>query len=127
MEKQNRIDSSKNRMKKQYSIFDASYLWQIFTHHKKWFALSVFLCLCLGAAYVYLTRPEYSIVGKMKIIDRRQSSNSSSLSSAGLALLNQLPINLGSTNLNLGRSLGAENEMVILRTKQLSKETKHGK
>lgn len=122
MEKQNRIDSSKNRMKKQYSIFDANYLWQIFTHHKKWFALSVFLCLCLGAAYVYLTRPEYSIVGKMKIIDRRQSSNSSSLSSAGLALLNQLPINLGSTNLNLGRSLGAENEMVILRTKQLSKD-----
>lgn len=121
MEKQNRIDSSKNRAKKQYSIFDASYLWQIFTHHKKWFALSVFLCLCLGVAYVYFTRPAYSIVGKMMLIDRRQSNSSSALSSASLSLLNSLPMNLGSS-LNVGRSLGTENEKEILKTKLLAKD-----
>lgn len=120
MEKQNRIDSSKNRAKKQYSIFDANYLWQIFTHHKKWFALSVFLCLCLGAAYVYFTRPAYNVVGKMMIIDRRQN-NSNSLSSASLSLLNSLPMNLGSS-LNVGRSLGSENEKEILKTKLLAKD-----
>ena len=120
MEKQNRIDSSKNRMKKQYSIFDASYLWQIFTHHKKWFALSVFLCLCLGAAYVYFTRPAYNVVGKMMIIDRRQN-NSNSLSGASAALLNSLPLNLGSS-LNVGRSIGTESEKEILKTKLLAKD-----
>lgn len=121
MEKQNQTNPSKNRSKKQYSIFDANYLWQIFTHHKKWFALSVFLGLCLGAAYVYFTRPAYNVVGKMMIIDRRQSNNSSALSSASLSLLNSLPMNLGSS-LNVGRSLGSENEKEILKTKLLSKD-----
>lgn len=120
MEKQNRIDSSKNRATKQYSIFDANYLWQLFTHHKKWFALSVFLCLCLGAAYVYFTRPAYNVVGKMMIIDRRQN-NSNSLSSASSALLSQLPLNLGSS-LNVGRSIGTESEKEILKTKLLAKD-----
>ena len=120
MEKRNQISPSRNRAKKQYSIFDANYLWQIFTHHKKWFALSVFLCLCLGAAYVYFTRPAFNIVGKMMIIDRRQSS-SSSISSASSALLNQLPLNLGSS-LNVGRSLGTESEKEILKTKLLAKD-----
>ena len=120
MEKRNQISPSRNRAKKQYSVFDASYLWQIFTHHKKWFALSVFLCLCLGVAYVYFTRPAFNIVGKMMLIDRRQSS-SSSVSSASSALLNQLPLNLGST-LNVGRSLGTESEKEILKTKLLAKD-----
>lgn len=120
MEKRNHISPSRNRAKKQYSIFDANYLWQIFTHHKKWFALSVFLCLCLGAAYVYFTRPAFNIVGKMMIIDRRQNS-SSSISSASSALLNQLPLNLGSS-LNVGRSLGTESEKEILKTKLLAKD-----
>lgn len=118
MEKRNQNNPTRNRAKKQYSIFDANYLWQIFTHHKKWFALSVFLCLCLGAAYVYLTRPAFNIVGKMLLIDRRQNSSASSVSTA---LLNQLPMNLGSS-LNLGRSLGSENEKEILKTKLLSKD-----
>lgn len=120
MEKRNHISPSRNRAKKQYSIFDANYLWQIFTHHKKWFALSVFLCLCLGVAYVYFTRPAFNIVGKMMIIDRRQNS-SSSISSASSALLNQLPLNLGSS-LNVGRSLGTESEKEILKTKLLAKD-----
>ena len=120
MEKRNQNNPTRNRAKKQYSIFDANYLWQIFTHHKKWFALSVFLCLCLGAAYVYLTRPSYNIVGKMLIIDRRQNNNSS-ISSASAALLGQLPSSLGSS-LNLGRSLGSENEKEILKTKLLAKD-----
>ena len=119
MEKINQNNPMRNRAKKQYGFFDANYLWQIFTHHKKWFALSVFLCLCLGVAYVYITRPAYNIVGKMLIIDRRQ--NNSSASSVSAALLNQLPSSLGSS-LSLGRSLGSENEKEILKTKLLSKD-----
>lgn len=118
MEKQMR--PSAMREKKSYSVFDMKYLWTIFTTHKKWFALSVVLCLFLAAAYVYFTRPAYNIVGKMMFIDRRQS-NSSSVANVSSALLNQLPLNLGSS-LNLGRSLGSENEKELLKTKLLAKD-----
>ncbi len=116
----NQLRSSEQREKKSYSVFDMKYLWTIFTTHKKWFALSVVLCLFLAVAYVYFTRPAYNIVGKMMLIDRRQS-NSSSLSSANAALLSQLPSSL-SSSLNLGRSLGSESEKEILKTKLLAKD-----
>ena len=118
MEKRNRKSPSAIRAKKQYSIFDAKYLWQIFTKNKKWFALSVVLCLFLAVAYIYLSRPAYNIVGKMMLIDRKQNNGAVS---ASMALLNQLPAGLGSS-LNLGRSLGSENEKEILMTKQLAKD-----
>ena len=115
----NQLSTSGKREKKPYSIFDTKYLWTIFTTHKKWFALSVVLCLFLAAAYVYFTRPAYNIVGKMMIIDRRQNSNNAT--SASLAMLNQLPLNLGSS-LNLGRSTNVENEKEILKAKLLAKD-----
>ena len=115
----NQLRTSGMRERKPYSIFDVKYLWTIFTTHKKWFALSVVLCLFLAAAYVYFTRPAYNIVGKMMLIDRRQNSNN--ISSASSALLGQLPLSLGSS-LNLGRSLGSENEKEILKTKLLAKD-----
>ncbi len=116
----NQLRSSEKREKKSFTVFDMKYLWTIFTDHKKWFALSVILCLLLAVAYVYFTRPAYNIVGKMMLIDRRQNSNNS-VSSVSSALLNQLPLNLGSS-LNLGRSLGSENEKEILKTKLLAKD-----
>ena len=118
MEKHHRKSPSDFRLKKQYSIFDAKYLWQLFTKNKKWFAMSVILCLFLAVAYVYLSRPSYNIVGKMMLIDRRQNNSSAS---ASLALLNQLPSGL-SSSLYLGRSLGLENERELLMTKLLAKD-----
>ena len=87
----NQLRTSGMRDKKSYSIFDMKYLWTIFTTHKKWFALSVVLCMLLAAVYVYFARPAYNIVGKMMVIERRQNS-SNSLSVASSALLNQLPL-----------------------------------
>ena len=114
----NQLRTSGMREKKPYSIFDIKYLWTIFTTHKKWFALSVFMCLVFAAAYVYFTRPAYNIVGKMIIIDRRQNNNT--LVNASSAMLNQLPTGL-SSSLNLNRSTNAENEKEIIKTKQLVK------
>ena len=114
----NQLRNSGMRERKPYSIFDMKYLWMIFTTHKKWFALSVFMCLFLAAAYVYFSRPAYNIVGKMMLIDRRQNSN---ISAANSALLNQLPSSLGSS-LNYGRSLGFESEKEILKTNLLAKD-----
>lgn len=109
---------SENRVRKSYSIFDMKYLWAIFNHHKKYFLLSVLLCLLCAGAYVYFSRPTYNIVGKMLLVDRRQNNNAAS---ASMALLNQLPLNLGSS-MNLGRSIGTDNEMEILTANRLSKE-----
>lgn len=116
---ENQLRNSRMRERRPYSIFDMKYLRTIFTTHKKWFALSFVLCLFLAATYVYFTRPAYNIVGKMLVIDRRQNSNSGA--SASLAMLNQLPINLGSS-LNLGRSINVENEKELLKTKLLAKD-----
>lgn len=107
------------REKNRYTIFDLKYLWSLFTSHKKWFALSVVLCLFLAGTYVYLSRPSYSIQGKMMIIDRRQSGSTSV--SASSSLMSQLPSSL-SSSLNLNRTTNAENEKEILKTKQLAKD-----
>ena len=114
-----KLSPSEIREKKKYTIADFKYLWQLFTSHKKWFALSVVLCLFLAGAYVYLTRPSYNIQGKMILIDRRQSNTSSI--NASSALLNQIPAGLTSS-LNLNRSTNAENEKEILKTKLLAKD-----
>lgn len=109
---------SENRVRKSYSIFDMKYLWAIFNHNKKYFLLSVLLCLLCAGTYVYFSRPTYNIVGKMLLVDRRQNNNAAS---ASMALLNQLPLNLGSS-MNLGRSIGTDNEIEILKANRLSKE-----
>ena len=119
MKKRSQLSLSEIRERRRYSIADLNYMRQLFTSHKKWFALSVILCLFLAVAYIYMSRPSYSILGKMILIDRRQTSNSSI--SASSALLNQLPSSIGSS-LNLSRSTNADNEIEILKTKQLSKD-----
>ena len=118
MEKRNQLSPSEIRERRRYSIADLNYMRAIFTSHKKWFALSVILCLFLAVAYLYLNRPSYNITGKMMIIDHRQNSSGVSTSTA---LLNQLPAGLGNS-LNLGRSLGVENEKEVIKTKLLAKD-----
>ena len=119
MKNRSQLNPSEIRERKRYTIADLKYLWSLFSSHKKWFALSVILCLFLAVAYIYLSRPSYSIMGKMIIIDRRQTNTSSI--SASSALLNQLPAGLTSS-LNLNRSTNAENEKEILKTKLLAKD-----
>lgn len=119
MKNRSQLSPSEIRERKRYTIADLNYMRQLFTSHKKWFVLSVVLCLFLAGAYVYLSRPSYSILGKMILIDRRQS-NTSSLNVSS-SLLNQLPSSIGSS-LNLNRSTNADNEIQILKTKQLSKD-----
>ena len=114
MDKQKRLSPSEFREKKRYSIFDTSYLCQIFLSHKKWFALSWLLCLCLAAAYIYFTRPAYSVRGRMVIVEKRGSSSSN----VAIMLQGQLPSSL-SNNMNV--NLGVENEKEILSSKLLAR------
>ena len=79
-------------MEKQ-KIYDVHQLWMIYKSHRRWFLFSLLVCLCIGLAYIYWTKPAYSITGKVQIIDRRSSSSSS----ASALLQNQLPFGLGSS------------------------------
>ena len=115
MDKQKRLSPSELREKKRYSIFDTSYLCQIFLSHKKWFALSWLLCLCLAAAYIYFTRPAYSVRGRMVIVEKRGSSSSN----VAIMLQGQLPSSL-SNNMNV--NLGVENEKEILQSKWIARD-----
>ena len=115
MDKQKRLSPSELREKKRYSIFDTSYLCQIFLSHKKWFALSWLLCLCMAAAYIYFIRPAYSVRGRMVIVEKRGSSSSN----VAIMLQGQLPSSL-SNNMNV--NLGVENEKEILQSKWIARD-----
>ena len=115
MEKRKQLSPSELREKKRYSIFDVSYLWQIFISHKKWFALSWLLCLFFAAAYIYFCRPAYSVRGRMVIVEKRSNSSAS----AAMILQGQLPFGLGN---NLNANLGVENEKEIIQSKWIARD-----
>ena len=109
-----RITPADTHKSKKRTIFDIHYLWYLLTHHKRWFAISLILCLCCAAAYIYFVHPAYSVTGKLLITDKRSNS---AVSNASMLLQNQLPFNLGS---NLGGSIGVENEKEILKSRLLA-------
>lgn len=101
-------------MEKQ-KIYDVHQLWMIYKSHKKWFLLSLLVCLCLGFSYVFWTKPVFSIIGKIQIIDRRNGSNIP----ANALLQNQLPFGLGSS---LGSSSNVETEKEILKSRLIARD-----
>lgn len=110
------MSQSKARDNKKRTIYDVHYLWYLFTHNKRWFALSFVLCMCCAAVYIYFARPAYRVSGKMLITEKKSSSSSSA---AGILLQSQLPFNLGSS---LGGAIGVENEKEILKSKLLARQ-----
>jgi uncharacterized protein involved in exopolysaccharide biosynthesis len=97
-------------------LYDVHHLWKMFTDNKKWFALSVVLCLFCGLLYIYFTHPVFRVTGKVLITEKKSSS--SGTSNAALLLSSQLPLGLGSS---LGGSIGVENEKEILSSKLLAR------
>ena len=101
-------------MKKQ-KIYDVHQIWMDFKSNRRWFALSVVLCLLCGLLYIYFVRPAYRVTGKILVTEKKSNSSSSS---AALLLSNQLPLGLGSS---LGGANGVENEKEILGSKLLAR------
>ena len=83
-----------------------------------WFRLviSVILCVVIAGIYLWFAPSSVSVTGKMEIIDK---SKKNSGMSAGLAMLNSLPMGLGSS---LGGAVGAagsidsEKEIILSNT-----------
>ena len=108
-------EKKKGKIEKVDLSMEVVMLWQLFMNNLKWFPISIVACLIVAAFYIWFTPSTRGVVGKMEIIDR--SKNGSSGMSAGMALLNSLPLNLGSS---LGRSgslaVDAEKEILLSNT-----------
>lgn len=98
------------------SSFDFMQLWRLFKKNWKWFPISIIVCVLIAGAYLWFTPTMVSVSGKMEIIDK--SKKGSSGMSAGLAMLNSLPMGLGSS-LGGSASLGIESEKEILKSNWL--------
>lgn len=97
-------------------IYDVHQLWTQFVTHKKWFLLSLIICMCIGVAYIYFVRPIFHVSGKMLIVEKKRDA---SAISASVLLQSQLPMGLGS---NLGVNIGVENEKEILKSKLIARD-----
>ena len=115
----NNVNPARSQQRPQAFVpmIDFKELWALVVINRHWFVVSVFACMVLAGLYLWLTPTKVSVTGKMEIIDK--SKNSSGLS-AGMAMLNSLPMGLGSAlGGSLGGSLGIDAEKEILKSNSL--------
>lgn len=105
-------------LKKEEASFDFLQLWTLFKSHWKWFPISIVLCLLIVGVNLFFTAPTVTVTGKMEIIDKSKKGGGGL--SAGMAMLNNLPLGLGSSlGGSLGGSLGIDAEKEILTSNTL--------
>lgn len=102
-------------LEEEESAFDFKQLWQLFKSNWKWFPVSIIACVLIAFVYLWFTPPTVTVTGKMEIIDK---SKKNSGMSAGLAMLNSLPMGLGSS---IGGAAGvgsidSEKEIILSNT-----------
>lgn len=102
-------------LEEEESAFDFKQLWQLFKSNWKWFPVSIIACVLIAFVYLWFTPSTVTVTGKMEIIDK---SKKNSGMSAGLAMLNSLPMGLGSS---LGGAAGigsidSEKEIILSNT-----------
>ena len=88
-------------MLEEEASFEFLQLRTLFKSHWKWFPISIVLCLLIAGVYLFFTAPTVTVTGKMEIIDKSKKGGGGL--SVGMAMLNNLPLGLGSS---LGGSLG---------------------
>lgn len=82
-----------------------------------WFVLSIVLCILFAGAFLWFKPATYSATGKMQIIDKTKQNSGLS---AGMAMLNSLPMGLGSAlGGSIGGSFGLDTEKEILQSNLL--------
>lgn len=113
------VENQNVMIEEEESSFDFMQLWRLFKRNWKWFPVSIVICVLIAGAYLWFTPTMVSVSGKMEIIDK--SKKGSSGMSAGLAMLNSLPMGLGSS-LGGSASLGIESEKEILKSNWLVRD-----
>lgn len=104
-------------LEEEESSLDFKQLFQLFLKNWKWFPISMGVCFILAFLYLWFTPSTVTVTGKMEIIDK--SKKGSSAMSAGLAMLNSLPMGLGSSLGGAAGSLGIDAEIEILKSNTL--------
>ena len=102
-------------LEEEESAFDFKQLWQLFKSNWKWFPVSIIACVLIAFVYLWFTPSTVTVTGKMEIIDK---SKKNSGMSAGLAMLNSLPMGLGSSiggAAGIG-SIDSEKEIILSNT-----------
>lgn len=97
-------------------MIDLKQLWTSFIINWHWFVVSVFVCVMVAGLYLWFTPTKVTVTGKMEIIDKSKKGGMS----AGMALLNNLPMGLGNAlGGSVGASSGIDSEMEILKSNTL--------
>lgn len=101
-------------LEEEESAFDLKQIWTLLVLNWHWIIISIIACVLIAFAYLWFTPSTLTVTGKMQIIDK---SKKSSGMSAGLAMLNSLPLGLGS---GLGGSafagIDSEKEIILSNT-----------
>lgn len=102
-------------LEEEESAFDFKQIWTLLVLNWHWILISMMACVLIAFAYLWFTPSTLTVTGKMQIIDKSKSGSSMS---AGLAMLNSLPMGLGSS---LGGAAGAgsiesEKEIILSNT-----------
>ena len=111
---ENVVNSTRPLQRPQVSapMIDFKELWTLAVVNWHWFVLSVVSCVLIAGIYLWITPVKVTVTGKMEIKDK---SNKNSGISAGMAMLNNLPMGLGSAlGGSLGGSLGIDAEREVL-------------
>ena len=104
-------------LEEEESSFDFKQLWQLFINNWKWFSISMITCAIIAYVYLWFTPPTVTVSNKIQLLG---DSKQSGAASAKAAVLNSLPMGLGSSL--GGGSLGIETETEILKSKTLVRE-----
>ena len=88
-------------LEEEESALDFRQLWQLCLSNWYWILGCMVACVLFAGVYLWFASSTVTVTGKMEIIDKSQKSGGMS---AGLAMLNSLPMGLGSS---LGGAMGA--------------------
>ena len=100
-------------LEEEESAFDFNELWQLFLSKWYWILLSMVACLFVAGLYLWFTPNTLTVNGKIEIIDKSKKGGGMS---AGLAMLNSLPINLGTSIGGGAGSSESEKEIILSNT-----------
>lgn len=105
-------------LEEEESAFDVKQLWNLLVQNWRWIAASMVACVVIAGIYLWFKPVTVSVTGEMEIIDKSKKSGGMS---AGLAMLNSLPLGLGSS-LGGAASMGIDAEMEILKSNTLVRQ-----
>lgn len=102
-------------LEEEESAFDFKQLWTLFLSNWHWILASMITCVLLAFVYLWFTPTTVTVTGKMQIIDKSKKGGGMS---AGLAMLNSLPMGLGSSlgGAAGGASIDSEKEIMLSNT-----------